>query len=316
MADPAFTATGAGAAPNIDLGAIYDRRYVSDDIQYGTLRALAELLGRAPLPHRHDDFIQIHLIEWGEFELQLDGAFETARGPAVFLTPPATPHAFTLSPEAHGHVLTVRQALLWRYSGTDDTLPSPLAIRPFCAELTGPDGIRLRRELTLYFNLLQREFEQDRPGSKAAREALAGLILATTLRIDHSGAAPRGEPPGDLRIYRRYLQLIDLNVTRHLPIVFYARELNVTEDKLHQVCRACAGRPPKVILRDRVLHEARRQLVFSAASVKQVAAWLGFKDVAYFCRLFKLVTGVTPSEYRAAARDGAGGESAPVAEPV
>ena len=304
MAHPAFTARDAGAIPDIDLGAIYDSRYVSDDVQYGTLLALAELLGRTPLPHRHDDFIQIHFIECGEFELQLDGDFIAAAGPAVFLTPPATPHAFTLSPEARGHVLTVRQSLLWRVAQSDDMMPSPLALMPFCSVLSGLGGTRQRRELSLYFTLLQREFTQDGIGCKSAREALAQLILTMALRIGQSAAAPRGEPPGDLRTYRRYLQLVDRNVSRHLPIVWYARELNVTEDKLHQVCRACAGRPPKVILRDRVLHEARRQLVFSAASVKEVAAWLGFKDVAYFCRLFKRVTGQTPSEYRESGRGG------------
>ncbi len=304
MANPALTTLEAGMIPDIDLGAIYDPRFVSEDIQYGTLRALAELLGRTPLPHRHDDFVQVHFIECGSFELQLDAVFERGEGPAVFLTPPATPHAFTLSNEARGHVLTVRQSLLWKLAQEDPDLPGPLDIAPFCSMLRGAAGQRLRRELALYFGLLAREFEHGRAGAPSARAALAGLALTTALRTNREQAPRRDEVPGDLRTYRRYLQLIDLNVARHLPIVWYARALGVTESKLHDVCRSCAGGPPKAVLRGRVLHEARRQLVFSAASIKEVAAWLGFKDVAYFCRLFKRWTGLTPSEYRALGRGG------------
>jgi AraC family transcriptional regulator, transcriptional activator of pobA len=52
----------------------------------------------------------------------------------------------------------------------------------------------------------------------------------------------------------------------------------------------------------RVVHEARRELVYSSLSVKQVAAELGFDDEAYFGRFFKKQTGMRPTEFRVAAR--------------
>jgi AraC family transcriptional activator of pobA len=39
-------------------------------------------------------------------------------------------------------------------------------------------------------------------------------------------------------------------------------------------------------------------LVFVAGSVAALAAELGFKDAAYFCRFFRRHNGVSPGEYR------------------
>jgi AraC family transcriptional activator of pobA len=38
--------------------------------------------------------------------------------------------------------------------------------------------------------------------------------------------------------------------------------------------------------------------VYVAGSVAGVAAELGFKDAAYFCRFFRRHAGVSPTEYR------------------
>jgi AraC family transcriptional regulator, transcriptional activator of pobA len=44
--------------------------------------------------------------------------------------------------------------------------------------------------------------------------------------------------------------------------------------------------------------EARRRLVYSANSVSSIAAELGFKDSAYFCRFFRRRSGASPQVFR------------------
>lgn len=46
------------------------------------------------------------------------------------------------------------------------------------------------------------------------------------------------------------------------------------------------------------IDRAKRLLRFRRRTVGEVAAACGFADVAYFCRVFKQVTGITPGAYR------------------
>ena len=55
----------------------------------------------------------MHFTETGKIELQLDDQHYSVQAPLFILTPPSVPHAFFTEPDSDGHVLTVRQELIW-----------------------------------------------------------------------------------------------------------------------------------------------------------------------------------------------------------
>ena len=71
--------------PNIDLAKLHEGSAIRAGVQHETIGRLAELMGRDPVPHRHDDCLQIHFIETGHFDLVLDDVRCRGIGPAVFL---------------------------------------------------------------------------------------------------------------------------------------------------------------------------------------------------------------------------------------
>jgi AraC family transcriptional activator of pobA len=78
----------------------------------------------------------------------------------------------------------------------------------------------------------------------------------------------------------------------------YARQLALSESSLNRLCRRLTGHTAFELIQQRMALEARRRLVFVAGSVAALAAELGFKDAAYFCRFFRRHNGVSPGEYR------------------
>ncbi|RLM22192.1 helix-turn-helix domain-containing protein [Brenneria goodwinii] len=52
------------------------------------------------------------------------------------------------------------------------------------------------------------------------------------------------------------------------------------------------------VINMRVIQEAQRELVYTAQTIKQLAASLGFNDEAYFTRFFHKHTGVSPKQFR------------------
>ncbi|MDO6965897.1 helix-turn-helix domain-containing protein [Rhizobium alvei] len=295
---PARTGTvrASHPIPDIDVMGLCGGADAAAEIQYESINRLAELMGRSPAPHRHIDCLQIHFIEAGQYDFTLDESRYTGAGPAIFLTPPGVPHAFTLCGDAVGHVLTIRQDLLWAMARQHDLPLQRERLLPFCAGFAGPRGQGAARSIAASLDLLRSELGSD--GASATARLLVAFVV--TKVIDLRTESPLEAVSGNRQIslYRRFLDLLEQHHADHWAIAHYADQLNITQSRLYELCLHNAARSPKSILNDRLVQEARRYLSFSDSSMKEIAGILGFEDVNYFFRFFKRLTGETPSQCR------------------
>ncbi|WP_077726555.1 helix-turn-helix domain-containing protein, partial [Escherichia coli] len=97
--------------------------------------------------------------------------------------------------------------------------------------------------------------------------------------------------------FQRVNMLIESHFHQHWTVPDYANGLHITESRLTDICRRFANRPPKRLIFDRQLREAKRLLLFSDNAVNNIAWQLGFKDPAYFARFFNRLVGYSPSAY-------------------
>lgn len=102
-------------------------------------------------------------------------------------------------------------------------------------------------------------------------------------------------------------QLVEANFrTLHKPSD-YAALLCITPKALAKVVATHFHTTPTELIRERVLREAKWQLLHTETPIKQIAHALGFDDVFYFSRLFKRAVGYSPTffrEYETAIRGG------------
>jgi AraC family transcriptional activator of pobA len=96
--------------------------------------------------------------------------------------------------------------------------------------------------------------------------------------------------------------LVENHFTRMHRLEEYCRLLAVTPGHLSSLTRRYLGRPAGAVIRNRLLVEAKRRLLFSDTTAEKISLELGFKDPAYFSRFFKRGTGRTPTQFRAGAR--------------
>ncbi len=287
-----------GFIANIDIGKEYDARYAADEVHYETFAGLAAFFGRDMQVHWHDRFFQLHYLATGRIELQLDNQHYSVQAPLFILTPPSVPHAFFTEPDSDGHVLTVRQELIWPllerlYPGSNLALDMP----GICLSLAAvPQELAA---LGHYWELIAREFSQKMAGREQTLALLAQAVFTLMLRNasldDKAASGVRGE----LKLFQRFNKMVDERFRDHLSVPEYAQSLGVTESRLNDLCRRFANRPPKRLIFDRLLREAKRLLLFSACTVHETAYSLGFKDPAYFARFFNRLEGCSPSAYRA-----------------
>ncbi|MCM5705075.1 4-hydroxyphenylacetate catabolism regulatory protein HpaA [Larsenimonas salina] len=286
--------------PNITIGQEYDQRYADATVHYDALGRMAEFYGRNMPVHHHDRFFQVHYVKRGMVRVYLDERQFHQQGPMFFLTPPTVPHSFTTEDGSDGHVLTVRQQLVWSLLEELPELGDASAVAPVCVA-TGRVNDEARLDVNRVerlFEELRLEFEADRPGRESALSTLTRLIFVSLFRLSANSLTAQSVRHDDLSLFHRFNLEIEAHYTAHWTLSEYARALNVTEARLNSVCRRIAGVPSKRVVHDRVMQEARRLLTFTRMSVNEIGYQLGFQDPGYFCRFFARHAAVTPSGYR------------------
>ncbi len=95
-----------------------------------------------------------------------------------------------------------------------------------------------------------------------------------------------------------FRDLLESNYTQLKSVNDYAKLIFVSEKRLGQATAKVLGKSPKEIINDRILLEAKRLLVHTNLSIKEIGQGLGFEDPAYFVRYFKKNAESTPVEFR------------------
>ncbi len=288
--------------PNLDLSHIAGPDHADADLHYEALGTLASQLGRSMAMHRHDQFFQVHYVLNGMVRVQLEDRLYRLPGPMVFLTPPAFLHAFVTDDDADGHVLTARPRSLWPVPHDDAAWPGGGArIAPVClriGELEGEYAAEARC-MDQLFGLLRREHAGRRPGREQSLALLARLIFVSLLRLSSQALASPPPCREELQLFQRFSALMEARFREHWTLSRYAADLSIGEQRLNEVCRRMTGKPPKRLINDRLMQEARRLLLYTGQAVGQVGYELGFDDPAYFGRFFLRQAGESPGGYRA-----------------
>ncbi|MDP4096261.1 AraC family transcriptional regulator [Paenibacillus sp. P96] len=84
----------------------------------------------------------------------------------------------------------------------------------------------------------------------------------------------------------------------HYGIDDIAAEFGISVSHCSRVFRQVFGESPRTYLSGLVLHEAKLLLADPGMPVQQIAAMLGYRDIAHFSRQFKRWSGMSPSEFR------------------
>lgn len=122
------------------------------------------------------------------------------------------------------------------------------------------------------------------------------IILCTRLYKEQNLSEIREEPQHDL--IREFNFMVEQHFREKHTVSEYADLLNKSPKTLSNLFAKINQKRPLQIIQDRIQVEARRLLVYSEQSVKEIAYELGFESIQTFSRFFKKQEGVSPVEYR------------------
>jgi AraC family transcriptional activator of pobA len=239
--------------------------------------------------HRHETFFQILQIRTGEGDALFDRERMRLTPGTIVIVPPGVVHGFRFSHDLNGQVITM--------------LATRVSARPGCLMrfMSRPWLFRVEPDAEGdYLMATLDRMEQELALSFAPRPALLEACLDVFLTLAAGRTDTGGDPAETFARDRiaRLNALIGIHYRQHRPATFYAGELGLSVTHLNRIARSGTGKSLNELLTDRLISEARRNLVFSLLSIQQIAYELGYSDPAYFTRAFLRATGETPGAFR------------------
>lgn len=130
------------------------------------------------------------------------------------------------------------------------------------------------------------------------RTLLKRVIIKTTRMARSQSENYQLFPDEKMDIIRKFSLLLEANFKQQHEVRFYAAALNKSPKTLSNVFALLKQPSPSVLIRNRIIIEAKRYLHYTEKSAKEIAFELGFESPAHFSRFFKMYSGTNISEFR------------------
>ncbi len=127
------------------------------------------------------------------------------------------------------------------------------------------------------------------------RMLMSRFIITTTRLIkQQSNYANLGD---QVDLIRNFNILVDTYFRKEHAVGFYAQKLFKSPKTLSNNF-AKFEKSPLQIIHDRIILEAKRLLIYTDKSAKEIAYEIGFEDASHLSRMFKRHTSLSPSEFK------------------
>ena len=99
-------------------------------------------------------------------------------------------------------------------------------------------------------------------------------------------------------IANNFKQLLNKHFKEHKLVQFYAKELNVSENYLNRCVKTRYNKSCKQVIQETTILQSQILMFESTGDISDICFQIGFEDLSHFSRVFKKVTGQTPSEFK------------------
>jgi len=149
-------------------------------------------------------------------------------------------------------------------------------------------------ELNNVYRLLADEYEKA-VDNLIIVKALLKVFLLKLIEIKEQEFTRHGIQ--EKRVYE-FLILLEDNYLQERDTDFYAGQLSISSKRLNQILKDKLDKTGMQLIHDRIILEAKRLIIHSEKTFKEIAYELEFSDRPYFSRFFKKQTGQTPHEFQ------------------
>lgn len=249
-------------------------------------------------PHVHDSLIQVLFIQCGQVDVLMNYSRQKAKAPCLILVPAQTVHGFHYTPDTEGLTITASQRPLESVM----TILAPEVLKLMHKPCIIPlEYFPEEKDIIweFYYSMMN-ELRIPMINQTAMCVSLFISMFVHLSRISNFSLENQQIDNSSRKVSQinKFLALVDQKFRQRLTVNDYSCEMGMSPGHLSRLCRLTLGMSSLDVINMRVIQEAQRELVYTSKTIKQLAAFLGFNDEAYFTRFFHKHAGVSPSQFR------------------
>jgi AraC family transcriptional regulator, transcriptional activator of pobA len=250
--------------------------------------------------HTHD-FYSLLFFKTGEGTITVNNNSYSVKPNTVSLISPCQIHSFEGADKMEGTLIFFHQdfyveefsflRLLNLFSCT--TKLTGEACNP-CFYLTERDF----NKISGIVDSIESEYDSFTPSNNSAT-IIRSLLNILLLRLSEwENLRTETNNQSDTVLIHELSRLVDSYFIKEHNVSFYTSAFNISEKHLNDICHRHFNSGLKKLLKDRLLQEARKLLLYSELSVSEISYKLNFEDNSYFNKVFKQETHLTPKKFR------------------
>lgn len=279
---------------------VYDIRTIShlqkEDIHISRFAPYLESRKKLCLPHKHDFYHLLlftkgggtHLIDFQKFVVQ---PYQ------IYFMSPGQVHSWNFEGEVDGYVINFSVPFFQSFLLNPNYIQQLPCFNGILANAVTNLPVNLQPEV---HQILEKIIEESEMGNKLSLDMIKALMVQLFIIISRLGFenASFNVNSANYSTLRKFLSLIEKNVSVLKFPREYAEILCVTPNHLNALCNELLGKSAGEIIRDRIVLEAKRLMINLDLSISEIAYELNFRDNSYFSKFFKKYAGITPEEFR------------------
>ena len=151
-------------------------------------------------------------------------------------------------------------------------------------------------KLNLILENLIDEFQQQETAQYDMLQAYLKQFIILSVRIKKENYIIKDDI--ETKLFKDFSTLIDLNFKKEHSVTYYGERLGLSPKSISKHFQKIGVNTPSDYIKNRIVLEAKRQLIYSDHAVKQIAYDLGFNDPAYFTRFFTKAATISPLQFK------------------
>jgi AraC-like DNA-binding protein/mannose-6-phosphate isomerase-like protein (cupin superfamily) len=277
------------------FGLASGRNQVDDQLGI-SLQQLTQHVPFRHVPHRHD-FYHVVWIESGSGTFIRDGRSYPVTSGSLIFVPPGQVHTWKWKETLQGYVLSFEPALLFSQTDRPYRLLHELTQWSTAAKNQGQVNRILRNLVRGRFEDLAREFSSDEEFRHDMVRAQVTALLICIHRLCIHRAPIDGQERFD-SLTSSFFSLLQREQGKFHRASRYSTLLSVNLRALVKAVLSETGKSPSAWIRDQTLLESRRLVTYTDLTISEIAYRLNFRNVSYFVRFYRRLTGMSPGAAR------------------
>lgn len=244
------------------------------------------------LPHRLN-FYAVLIISEGEVNHIVDFKVHTLKKGDVMVISKGQIHAFEQRAKYKGYLVVFSEAFMQKYIAQSTIARINHLYNYFLKQekINNPDYNQI---------LLNKLKEELQSKSSSLPNIIASLLTVYLLKLNDENTSLATNTVDDkkLEYFNLFKHLVEQNYSKTRDAKVYASDLAISYKHLNEVCKKIVKTTAKAFIDSYIILEAKRMLVSTSLSVKEIAFTLGFDEPTNFLKYFKKHTSLTPVEFR------------------